>query len=417
MFWTSRVAWLPSTPSSFGPASACSRALRTSLTACPVRLPPMPRNSTSSSSDRCRRPVRPPRRLVILPRPRAPFRPGVTSGDGPRAYAARHDPRRRRGARRHASGPRRARAPRCSTTAAAAPARWPRSSRPLGGSRPTAPRAGCGGRPRRRPLPSWMPGCRSRGPGTSPRPTGSSTAGGARPPASAGRRHTASRSRTCPLPRPVTCSSSRRTPRPPRPTRSSTPPGTCAATTRSGCATPTTWRPGRGRRSRPRTSSTTRPRRPRCGWSARCSRSRPPPCCASSCGATGCRSTGPRTEQLLADAVGPAADDRCRGGGLAPGARRRSCCATCPAAESTDLRNPAQVLEMLHAVGVDVPNTRKWVLEPYRTVHPRGRRPARLAPRRADRHDLRLPAGSTRTSAPTTGCAGGGRRATARPAG
>jgi DNA polymerase-1 len=41
-----------------------------------------------------------------------------------------------------------------------------------------------------------------------------------------------------------------------------------------------------------------------------------------------------------------------------------------PGRESTDLRNPVQVREMLLAVGVDVPNTRKWVLEPYRTVHP-----------------------------------------------
>ena len=105
MFWTSRVAWLPSTPSSCGPASACSRAPRTSLTACPVRLPPMPRN-----------PRRPPRTVVGGPcghlvvssscHVTGAFRPGVTSGDGPHAYAARHDPRRRRGARRHASRPR-----------------------------------------------------------------------------------------------------------------------------------------------------------------------------------------------------------------------------------------------------------------------------------------------------------------------
>lgn len=38
--------------------------------------------------------------------------------------------------------------------------------------------------------------------------------------------------------------------------------------------------------------------------------------------------------------------------------------------ESTDLRNPAQVRELLLAVGVDVPNTRKWVLEPFRETHP-----------------------------------------------
>ncbi|MCU1536886.1 MAG: DNA-directed polymerase, partial [Humibacillus sp.] len=38
--------------------------------------------------------------------------------------------------------------------------------------------------------------------------------------------------------------------------------------------------------------------------------------------------------------------------------------------ERTDLRNPTQVRELLAAVGVDVPNTRAWVLEPYRHTHP-----------------------------------------------
>lgn len=41
-----------------------------------------------------------------------------------------------------------------------------------------------------------------------------------------------------------------------------------------------------------------------------------------------------------------------------------------PGREGTDLRNPQQVREMLAAVGVDVPNTRKWVLDAYRQVHP-----------------------------------------------
>lgn len=41
-----------------------------------------------------------------------------------------------------------------------------------------------------------------------------------------------------------------------------------------------------------------------------------------------------------------------------------------PGRESTDLRNPLQVREMLAGVGVDVPNTRKWVLDAYRHVHP-----------------------------------------------
>jgi DNA polymerase-1 len=38
--------------------------------------------------------------------------------------------------------------------------------------------------------------------------------------------------------------------------------------------------------------------------------------------------------------------------------------------QGTDLRNPGQVRELLLSVGVDVPNTRAWVLEPYRHTHP-----------------------------------------------
>ena len=41
-----------------------------------------------------------------------------------------------------------------------------------------------------------------------------------------------------------------------------------------------------------------------------------------------------------------------------------------PGRESTDLRNPVQVRELLASVGVVVPNTRKWVLEPFRETHP-----------------------------------------------
>ena len=41
-----------------------------------------------------------------------------------------------------------------------------------------------------------------------------------------------------------------------------------------------------------------------------------------------------------------------------------------PGREATDLRNPAQVKELLASVGVVVPNTRKWVLEPFRDTHP-----------------------------------------------
>ncbi|HKX66993.1 MAG TPA: DNA polymerase [Intrasporangium sp.] len=38
--------------------------------------------------------------------------------------------------------------------------------------------------------------------------------------------------------------------------------------------------------------------------------------------------------------------------------------------ERTDLRNPAQVRDLLSSVGVDVPSTRAWLLEPYRHSHP-----------------------------------------------
>ena len=41
-----------------------------------------------------------------------------------------------------------------------------------------------------------------------------------------------------------------------------------------------------------------------------------------------------------------------------------------PGHERADLRNPLQVKEILASVGVVVPNTRKWVLEPFRETHP-----------------------------------------------
>lgn len=41
-----------------------------------------------------------------------------------------------------------------------------------------------------------------------------------------------------------------------------------------------------------------------------------------------------------------------------------------PGRESTDLRNPAHVLELLRAVGLNVDDTRAWRLEAYRHAHP-----------------------------------------------
>jgi DNA polymerase-1 len=76
-----------------------------------------------------------------------------------------------------------------------------------------------------------------------------------------------------------------------------------------------------------------------------------------------------RTEQLLEAAVGPRPTTDAE---EAQVRRDRDALVLRHVAgrESTDLRNPAQVLELLQAVGVDVPNTRKWVLEPYRSVNP-----------------------------------------------
>ena len=51
-------------------------------------------------------------------------------------------------------------------------------------------------------------------------------------------------------------------------------------------------------------------------------------------------------------------------------ARDREVLRHAPGRESTDLRNPLQVRELLASVGVVVPNTRKWVLEPFRDTHP-----------------------------------------------
>ena len=76
-----------------------------------------------------------------------------------------------------------------------------------------------------------------------------------------------------------------------------------------------------------------------------------------------------RTEELVAQAAGP----RTVGDSETLAARRARDATVLrhvPGRESVDLRNPVQVKELLAAVGVDVPNTRKWVLEAYRDVHP-----------------------------------------------
>jgi len=41
-----------------------------------------------------------------------------------------------------------------------------------------------------------------------------------------------------------------------------------------------------------------------------------------------------------------------------------------PGHDGVDLRNPGAVKALLAAIGIDVPSTRKWLLEPYREAHP-----------------------------------------------
>ena len=77
----------------------------------------------------------------------------------------------------------------------------------------------------------------------------------------------------------------------------------------------------------------------------------------------------PTAEELIALSAGPrptsdadAVRIRAR--------RDRAVLALAPGRESTDLRNPVQVRELLAAVGVSVPHTRAHVLEPFRSTHP-----------------------------------------------
>ena len=261
--------------------------------------------------------------------------------------------------------------PRSSTTAAA-------STRPLdevvrGGARargrPVAALGlvvgrGGGRSPRR------MPGCRSRGPGTSPRPTGSSTAGGARPPASAGRPRTASRWTTVPAPptgdlfefaagraahRRRHARRRRRAPaRRPRGV-AARPRATCEAWARAALETAHLQHDAAAATSVRLVGTVL----------------------SESAAAVLClelRRDGLPIDRARTEQLSPTRPGRGRPRMPRRLASRRARDALVlrhvPGRESTDLRNPAQVREMLAAVGVDVPNTRKWVLEPYRTVHP-----------------------------------------------
>lgn len=85
---------------------------------------------------------------------------------------------------------------------------------------------------------------------------------------------------------------------------------------------------------------------------------------------------------LIAERIGPPPVDAA----AAAAARTRRDAAVLdlvPGGEDLDLRNPAQVRALLARVGIDVPDTRSWRLEPLRAVHPVV--PALLAWRKAER--------------------------------
>ena len=74
-------------------------------------------------------------------------------------------------------------------------------------------------------------------------------------------------------------------------------------------------------------------------------------------------------EQLITASAGPRPTDEADARRIRA-ERDAAVLAHTPGRGSTDLRNPVQVRELLASVGVVVPNTRKWVLEPFRDTHP-----------------------------------------------
>ena len=122
-------------------------------------------------------------------------------------------------------------------------------------------------------------------------------------------------------------------------------------------------------------------------------------------------------ERLLGDVVGPAAA-RTPATRPSTGPRRDDAVLRhAPAGAGVDLRNPARCATLLGRVGIDVPDTRSWRLEPFRGTHPLVGGAARLAQGRADRDDLRLRLAGPRRRAGRPAARRAGPAATARPAG
>ena len=85
--------------------------------------------------------------------------------------------------------------------------------------------------------------------------------------------------------------------------------------------------------------------------------------------ATGLPVDRPTIEALIEQAAGPRPEDEAHAREIRR-ARDTGVLRHAPGRESTDLRNPLQVRDLLAAVGVVVPDTRAWRLEPFRDTHP-----------------------------------------------
>jgi len=85
--------------------------------------------------------------------------------------------------------------------------------------------------------------------------------------------------------------------------------------------------------------------------------------------ATGLPVDRPTIERLIEDSAGPRPDDEAHAREIRD-ARDGEVLRHAPGRESTDLRNPIQVKELLASVGVVVPDTRAWRLDPFRGAHP-----------------------------------------------
>jgi DNA polymerase I len=78
----------------------------------------------------------------------------------------------------------------------------------------------------------------------------------------------------------------------------------------------------------------------------------------------------PTIERLIEESAGPRPDDEAHAGQVRQARDDQVLRHAGPGRESSDLRNPLQVRDLLASVGVVVPDTRAWRLEPFRGTHP-----------------------------------------------